>query len=697
MTTTSATAASSAVASSSTEPRLLASWAKGEWVTSTKGLADIPSAIDGHVVARASSAGVDFGGMVRFAREVGGPALRALTFHQRADMLKALAQYLTTRKAELHALALDTGATARDNMIDIEGGIGTVFAYASRGRRELPSERFVIDGDTEGLSKGGSFVGLHVRTPLEGVAVHVNAFNFPCWGLLEKLAPAFLAGMPIITKPATATAYVAEALVRQISESGILPKGSVQFIAGSTGDLLDHLTGQDVLSFTGSLETSEKLRNHPAVSTNAVRFIAERDSLNAAILGPDAVPGTPEFDLFVKEVVREMTVKAGQKCTAIRRVLVPRAVETDVIAALSAGLAKITIGDPRAEGVRMGALASLSQREAVRGAARELLSESEIVFGAIDGGAPIGADMATGAFMAPVLLRSRDPKTAQKVHAVEPFGPVSTVIAYDDLAQAIELVARGEGSLVASVHTYDPAVAEALVFGIAPYHGRLLILDRDCAGESTGHGSPLPGLVHGGPGRAGGGEEMGGLRGVFHYMQRTALQGSPNRLAALTKRWTQGAAAPVAAVHPFKRDYDGLAVGDTVETASRVVSLEDIEHFAHFTGDLFYAHMDEEAAKANPFFPGRVAHGYLLLSFAAGLFVDPAPGPLLANYGLDNLRFLKPVSPGDAIRVRLTVKEKQAARKPEYGEVRWDVEIFNQADETVARYDLLTMSQRKIG
>ena len=698
MTTTSAAALAGAAANDpAAEPRLLASWAKGEWVVPTAGFADIPSAVDGRIVARASSSGVDFAGMVRHARTVGGPALRALTFHQRADLMKALAQYLTSRKAELHALALDTGATPRDNMIDIEGGIGTLYAYASRGRKELPSERFVIDGETEGLSKGGSFVGLHVRTPLEGVAVHVNAFNFPCWGLLEKLAPAFLAGMPIITKPATATAYVAEALVRMISDSGLLPAGSVQFIAGSTGDLLDHLTGQDVLSFTGSLETSEKLRNHPAVSTNAVRFIAERDSLNAAILGPDAVPGTPEFDLFVKEVAREMTVKAGQKCTAIRRVLVPRAVEADVVAALSAALAKITIGDPRADGVRMGALASLSQREAVRAAARELLTESEIVFGSLEGGSPIGADMATGAFMAPVLLRALDPKSSRKVHAVEPFGPVSTVIAYDDLSQAIELVARGEGSLVASVHTYDPAVAEALVFGIAPYHGRLLILDRDCAGESTGHGSPLPGLVHGGPGRAGGGEEMGGLRGVFHYMQRTALQGSPARLAALSKRWTRGAAAPIAEVHPFRRDYDGLSVGDTVVTAARVVSLEDIEHFAHFTGDLFYAHMDEDAAKANPFFPGRVAHGYLLLSFAAGLFVDPAPGPLLANYGLDNLRFLKPVSPGDAIRVRLTVKEKQAARKPEYGEVRWDVEIFNQADETVARYDLLTMSARKVG
>ncbi|NLH82063.1 MAG: phenylacetic acid degradation bifunctional protein PaaZ, partial [Phyllobacteriaceae bacterium] len=442
-------------------------------------------------------------------------------------------------------------------------------------------------------------------------------------------------------------------------------------------------------------ETSEKLRNHPAISRNAVRFIAERDSLNAAVLGPDATPGTPEFDLFVKEVVREMTVKAGQKCTAIRRVLVPKAVEAEAIAAISAGLSKITLGDPRRDDVRMGALASRSQREAVREAVRTLLAETEIVFGSIDGGAPLGAEMATGAFMAPVLLRCPEPLSATRVHAVEPFGPVATVLAYDDLDQAIDLVGRGEGSLVASVVTRDAEVAERLVWGITAHHGRLLILDRDCAGESTGHGSPLPGLVHGGPGRAGGGEEMGGLRGVFHYMQRTALQGSPTRIAALTKRWTKGAPTPVAETHPFRRDFDALSIGDTVLTSARTVTLDDIEHFAHFTGDLFYAHMDEEAAKANPFFPGRVAHGYLLLSFAAGLFVDPAPGPLLANYGLEHLRFLKPVSPGDAIRVRLTVLDKQAARKPEYGEVRWDVEIFNQTDETVARYELLTMSARR--
>ncbi|WNJ91591.1 phenylacetic acid degradation bifunctional protein PaaZ [Bosea sp. 685] len=673
---------------------ILQSYALDQWFEASSGLIDIPSAIDGRVVARASSAGLDFAAVVAHARDVGGPALRALNFHQRADLLKALATYLNTHKEPLYALAAETGATKRDNLIDIDGGIGTLFAYASRGRRDLPSERFVVEGASEALSKGGSFVGLHVLTPLQGVAVHVNAFNFPCWGMLEKLAPALIAGVPVITKPATATAYVTEAVIRLIVESGILPAGALQFICGATGDLLDHLTGQDVLSFTGSLGTSEKLRNHPAVSRNAVRFIAERDSLNAAVLGPDAGPGTPEFDLFVKEVVREMTVKAGQKCTAIRRIFVPRELETAVGEALTAQLAAIKLGDPRLDEVRMGPLVSLAQREDVRAKVAEIAGEAEILCGDPAGGEVIGGDIATGAFMQPVLLRCAKPREARHAHTTEAFGPVATLMGYDSLNEAVALVAMGEGSLVASVFTYDQAVAEALIFGMASYHGRLLVLDRDCAKESTGHGSPLPYLLHGGPGRAGGGEELGGLRGVFHYMQRTALQGSPGRLSLLTGNWIKGAPAPVAATHPFKLDFDALTVGDTVETGARAITLDDIEHFAHFSGDTFYAHMDEEAAKANPFFPGRVAHGYLILAFAAGLFVDPAPGPLLANYGLDNLRFLKPVSPGDTIRVRLTVKQKQAARKPEYGEVRWDAEVFNQDGETVARYELLTMSAR---
>lgn len=672
----------------------LQSLALDRFVEPAGGFVDIPSAVDGGIVARASSAGLDFAAMVTYAREVGGAGLRKLTFHQRADMLRALAATITERKEPLYKLAGDTGANKRDNQVDIEGGIGTLSAYASRGRRELPDGKFVVDGDVEGLSKGGSFVGQHILSPLHGVAVHINAFNFPCWGLLEKLAPALLAGVPVIAKPATATAYVTEALVRLIHGSGILPAGSLQLICGATGDLLDHLGGQDVISFTGSIETSDKLRRHPNIAKHSIRFVAERDSLNAALLGPDVTPADPEFDLFVREVIREMTVKTGQKCTAIRRIMVPQSQQAAVIAALQAGLAQVKLGDPRTEERVMGPLVSRAQRDAVRAQIATLQSEAEILFGNPDSCAGDGIDVAKGAFMSPVLLRAKHPIAAQRVHDTEAFGPVATVMAYDDLDQAIEFVRRGEGSLVASLFTYDRAVAEQAVLGIAPWHGRILIVDRDCAKESTGHGSPLPGLVHGGPGRAGGGEELGGSRAVFHYMQRTAVQASPARLSALTGSWLKGAPAPIAAVHPFKRNYDELNVGDSIETASRPITLADIEHFAEFTGDKFYAHMDEAAAKANPFFPGRVAHGYLILAFAAGLFVDPAPGPLLANYGLDNLRFLKPVSPDDAIRARLTVKQKSPARKPEYGEVRWDVEVFNQNNEPVARYDLLTMSAR---
>jgi oxepin-CoA hydrolase/3-oxo-5,6-dehydrosuberyl-CoA semialdehyde dehydrogenase len=672
----------------------LQSFAENRWVPAGRDAVEIPSAVDGRVMATASSAGVDFAAMARFARTAGGPALRAMTFHQRAELLKRLAVHLTERKEALYELSFDTGATRRDSWIDIDGGIGTLFAYASRGRKELPSERFILDGAFEPLSKQGSFVGAHILSPLHGVAVHINAFNFPCWGLLEKLAPTLLAGVPMIAKPATSTAYVAHAMVAMIVESGILPPGALQFVAGSTGDLLDHLTGQDVVSFTGSATTSGKLRDHPAVSRNAVRFIAERDSLNAAILGSDVTPDSPEFDLFVREVAREMTAKAGQKCTAIRRVIVPRAQAEAVRDALAVRLRKVRIGNPRDDSVSMGPLSSQGQRRDVRANVLELARESELVFGDPTQCDVTGADAERGAFLSPLLLHCADPIRAGRVHHIEAFGPVATLLPYDDLGQAIELAQRGEGSLVASAFSYDAAVTEQLVMGLAPFHGRLYLLDRDSAKEGTGHGSPLPALVHGGPGRAGGGEEMGGMRGVHHYLQRTALQGSPAKLSALTKQWGPGAPTRTEGPHPFRRNFDELSIGDTVETPSRTISLHDIEHFASFTGDTFYAHMDEEAAKANPFFPGRVAHGYLILSFAAGLFVDPAPGPLLANYGLERLRFLKPVSPGDAIRVRLTVKNKRFGRLPEYGEVRWDAEVFNQHDETVAQYDVLTMSAR---
>ncbi len=670
------------------------SFAEGRWIRPGGEGAAIASAIDGRVVATLPGGTPDVAAMVAHARRTGGPALRALTFHDRADILRALAAHLNERKETLYALSAETGATRRDCGFDVDGGIGTLFAYASRGRRELPSERFVVEGPPETLAKGGGFVGQHVLVPLHGVAVHINAFNFPVWGPLEKFAPAFLAGMPVITKPATPTAYVTEALVRLIEQSGLLPPGALQMIAGPTGPLLDELGGQDLVAFTGSLETSERLRAHPSIGRHAVRFTAERDSLNAAILGPDAEPGTPEFDAFVREVVREMTTKAGQKCTAIRRAMVPAAFADAAAAAISAALAAVPVGDPRREDVRMGPLVGLPQRDDVRARLARLREEADLVFGDPDRVEARGADDRTGAFLSPILLRCDRPREATAVHALEAFGPVATLMAYGDMGEAVELVRRGEGSLVASLYTNDDAAAEEAVLGLAPFHGRLLVVDRDCAREQTGHGSPLPNLVHGGPGRAGGGEELGGLRAVFHHMQRTALQGSPRRMAALTRSWIKGAPSPRPEHHPFRLDFDALRIGDTIETAARTITLADIEHFAAFTGDTFYAHMDEAAAAANPFFPGRVAHGYLILSFAAGLFVDPAPGPVLANYGLDSLRFLKPVSPGDSIRVRLTAKAKNAARQPDYGEVRWDAEVFNQEDETVARYDLLTMNAR---
>ena len=664
----------------------LKSYVLDAWYEAPSGFVDVSSAIDGRPVARVSSAGVDFAAVVLHARETGGPNLRALTFHERGALIKALATHLASKKDAFYAVSYDTGSTAKDHLTDIDGGIGTLFSYASKARREFPDGHIVLDGPQESASKNGTFVGRHIRSPRRGVAVHINAFNFPCWGMLEKLAPALIAGVPAIVKPATATAYVTVRVFEEIVASGILPPGAVQLIAGSIGDTFEHLNGQDVVSFTGSLHTSLSLQAHPAIARNAVRFIAERDSLNAAVLGPDAVEGTPEFDLFVREVVREMTVKAGQKCTAIRRALVPRASYEAAGAAIAARLGKVVVGDPRAEGTTMGPVVSLAQRDDVRQRVCELLQDETIVlFGGTEHG-PSG-----GAYLAPVLLGCAQPLQAKAVHEVEAFGPVATLMPYDTLADAVDLVCRAEGSLVASVYTYDDVAADAIVAGIAPYHGRILVLDRDCARESTGHGAPLPMFVHGGPGRAGGGEELGGVRAVYHYLQRTALQGSPERLARITGAWARGAFESSRPAHPFRYAFDELAIGQTIHTASRTITLDDIEHFAHFTGDTFYAHMDDDAAKANPFFPGRVAHGYLLLSFAAGLFVDAAPGPVLANTGLDNLRFSKPVSPGDAIAVRLTVAQK-TPRNAEYGEVRWDVELTNQHGETVATYELLTMN-----
>ncbi|SMF77800.1 phenylacetic acid degradation bifunctional protein PaaZ [Allosphingosinicella indica] len=666
----------------------LLNYAADRWVGGDGSLADVHSAITGEVFAQTGSSGLDFKAMLDHARNVGGPALRRLTFHERAHMLKALANAIMARKEELYELNYATGATRADGWIDIEGGAGTLFSFSSKGRRELPNGKVLIDGAMEPLSKGGTFVGQHVFTPLQGVAVHINAFNFPVWGMLEKLGPTLLAGVPAIVKPASSTGYLTEAAFRIMIEADILPPGALQLVMGSTGDLMDHLTLQDVVSFTGSAQTAMKLQSHPVIARESVRFIAERDSLNASILGPDAAPGTPEFDLFVKEVAREMTVKAGQKCTAIRRAMAPAEHLDAVQDALAERLARVRIGDPREEGVQMGALASQAQLKDVRARVTELAKSARIVSGDPET-PPVPGN---GAFISPILLRSDDPWGADAVHDVEAFGPVSTIMPYRDLDDAIALANRGMGSLALSLFTYDTDTARDFVLGAGAYHGRMVILDRTSAKESTGHGSPLPVLVHGGPGRAGGGEEMGGVRGVAHYMQRTALQGSPEMLSKVIGQWLPGADTPEGDVHPFRKRIAELDIGYTLKTASRTVTLEDVEHFARFTGDTFYAHMDDEAAKASPIFEGRVAHGYLILSFAAGLFVEPAPGPVLANTGLENLRFQTPLYPGDAMRVELTVKSK-SVRDEEKGEVRWAVRILNQNDEVVATYELLTMNR----
>lgn len=669
----------------------LKNYALGEWIEGAGTPADIPSAVTGEIVARGGSGGLSFKEMAEYARDVGGANLRKLTFHERAAIVKALAQAVMEKKEELYQLNFHTGATRKDGWIDIEGGAGTFFSMASKAKRELPDGYVLADGGVEQISREGTFLAQHVYTPLKGLALHINAFNFPVWGMMEKLCVSLIAGVPAIVKPATATAYLAEAAFRVMIETGKLPDGAAQLIIGSTGDLFDHLTGQDVVSFTGSAATAAKLKSHPVIIRESVRFVSEQDSLNASMLAPDATEESPEFALFVKEVVREMTVKAGQKCTAIRRALVPEPMMDAAAKAIADALAKTTIGDPANEKVRMGALVSLSQREDVKAKVGELKEETKVVFGDGPFGAVIGADAVTGAFVSPMLLRCDDPWRAKAVHEVEAFGPVSTLMPYRSLDDAITLLNRGGGSLVMSLFTYDPEIAREVVIGAGSFHGRVCVINRDCAKESTGHGSPLPVLVHGGPGRAGGGEEMGGMRGVRHYMQRTAVQGSPETLRAVAGSWVKGAAIEAKPPHPFRYRFSELEIGKTIETKARTISMEDIEHFAHFTGDTFYAHMDEAAAKANPFFPGRVAHGYLILSFAAGLFVDPAPGPVLANYGLDELRFLTPVSAGDAIKVRLTAKSKKK-RNDEYGEVKWDVLVTNQNDEAVATYELLTMN-----
>ena len=678
---------------------ILPSYVSGKW-WSPKAAAPstiVRDASTGDTVTTVSTSGLDLAAALDYARTVGQASLGRLTFHQRALLLKQFAQALTARKDELYELSSRTGATRGDSMVDIDGGIGVLFTYSSKGRRELPNSRVFVDGAVEPLSKDGSFLGRHVYTRLPGVAVQINAFNFPVWGSLEKFAPAFLAGVPSLVKPATPTGYLAEAFVRILVESGLLPDGSLQLVSGAVPDLFENLRIGDLVAFTGSASTAERLRENESVRTGGVRFTNETDSINASVLGRDAVAGTPEFDAFVRGVVTEMTVKAGQKCTSIRRIIVPRTSIDDVTAAVAARIEeRIVLGDPRAEGVTMGPLASVEQRdEVLRQVGRLVSAGGRIVVGSTDAPSALHADGSrsvdeNGAFTSPVLLRF-DASNEDAVHEVEAFGPVASLIAYDTTDEAIALVGRGGGSLVTSIATHDPEEAIALLNGISVWNGRVLVLDRDDAKTSTGHGSPMPQLVHGGPGRAGGGEELGGIRAVLHHMQRTALQGSPQMLTAITGIWHAGAASNSDGRHPFRRTLEELSLGDSVVSDSREITLADIEHFAEFTGDTFYAHMDEDAAAANPFFPGRVAHGYLLVSFAAGLFVDPAPGPVLANYGLENLRFLTPVSPGDEIRVVLTAKQITPRETDEYGEVRWDAVLINQRDEVVATYDVLTL------
>ncbi len=672
----------------------LASYAEGKWVESAGAEVSLLNAVNGNVVAETSTSQLDFARMLTYARTVGGPKLRRLTFHERAMMLKSLAKLLMEKKEEFYKLSAPTGATKTDSWIDIEGGIATFFTYSSKGRRELPNETFYIDGEMEPLSKEGMFIGRHICVPLEGVALHINAFNFPCWGMLEKLAPTFLAGVPAIVKPATSTSYLAQAMARVMIDSGILPEGSLQIICGGIGDLFDHLTGQDVVTFTGSAETGQRLRQHPRVVANSIRFNMEADSLNCSILGPDVSPGDEEFELFIKEVAREITVKAGQKCTAIRRTMVPKGLEAAVIDALRGRLARVVLGDPGLEEVKMGPLASLSQVDEVRKRVTELRRGAELVYGDPDNFEVKGGDRKKGAFFPVVLLHCKEPFKQSVVHDVEAFGPVSTIMPYSSVTDAVKLAGLGRGSLVASLFTKDNAVAREVVLGIAPYHGRLMITNRESAKESTGHGSPLPHLVHGGPGRAGGGEELGGVRSVLKYMQRTALQGSPTTLSAICGVWMKGASRREDIIHPFRKHFEELEVGDSLTTHRRTITEADVVNFACLSGDHFYAHTDEIAAK-DSIFERRVAHGYFVLSAAAGLFVDPGFGPVLANYGLEGLRFTKPVYLGDTIQVKLTVKQKTPRLDKPEGVVAWDVEVTNQSNEVVAVYTILTLVKRR--
>ena len=670
-------------------------WVEGDGTGST-----LYNAITGDAISSASTEGIDIESMYQFARNTGGHALRKMTFQERGRMLKALALHLHSKKDSFYKVSSATGATKIDSWIDIEGGIGNLFANASL-RRKLPDTSFAVDGDFVPLSKEGTFGGHHILVPKEGVAVHINAYNFPIWGMLEKIAVNLLAGVPAIVKPATVTSYLTECMVKEIHASGILPKGALQLVCGSARNILDFVDERDVVTFTGSAVTGRALKVHPQVINNSVPFNLEADSLNAAILGPDAGPGTPEFDLFVKEIRKEMTIKAGQKCTAVRRILVPEPHIDAFQESLIAQLSKTVIGNPSSEGVRMGALVGCSQREDVISQVEKLSDESEMVYGSTSNSdlSLVGANAEVGTFISPILLRVKDSSSAVKVHEIEAFGPVSSLMSYNKVEEAVELAKKGKGSLCCSITTHDRSVATEFVRNAASMHGRILVLDRECAKESTGHGSPLPLLVHGGPGRAGGGEEMGGLRGVRHYMQRTAIQGHPSMLTAITEQYQPGAAQPESEPHVFRKHFEELRIGDTVTTAKHTVTEADISNFANVSGDNFYAHVDATSLEGT-LFEERVAHGYFILSKAAGLFVDPRKGPVLLNYGIEECRFTKPVYPGATIGVRLTVNEKigQERREPSdiaKGIVKYLVDVYDETGETVAIAKILTMVKMK--
>jgi oxepin-CoA hydrolase/3-oxo-5,6-dehydrosuberyl-CoA semialdehyde dehydrogenase len=673
------------------------SYALGKWFDGEGTETNLYNAITGEKIGETSSLGLDYAAMLEYGRKTGGQVLRKMTFQERGRMLKALALHLMTKKEKYYQVSAWTGATNVDSWIDIEGGIGNVFANASL-RKQFPDLSYYVDGTAAPLSKNGTFIGHHIMVPKQGVAVHINAFNFPIWGMLEKIAVNLMAGVPAIVKPSEYTCYLTEVMVRDIIDSKILPEGSLQLVCGLGRGIIDHVSSEDTVTFTGSAHTGKLLKALPHIVQESVSFNLEADSLNATILGEHAVLGTEEFDLFIKETVKEITVKAGQKCTAVRRIIVPENMIDEVEKAIAARLATTKIGDPSFEGVRMGSLASQIQVGRVRESVEFLSKSQDIVYGSLDDFEVFGADKNVGAFFSPILFRNNDPFNKTDVHNIEAFGPVSTVMPYRTMDEAIELARMGKGSLVSSIVTPNDKEAMEYVVGAASMHGRILVLNKDCAKESTGHGSPMPLLTHGGPGRAGGGEEMGGKRGVLHYLQRTAIQGHPTTITKITQQFQVGAEMPEANPHLFRQHFEELVIGETVFTHKHTVTEADIVNFANVSGDNFYAHMDATSLDGT-IFEKRVAHGYFVLSKAAGLFVDPKKGPVLLNYGVEEARFTKPVYPGATLGVRFTVKEKidQEKRTDDdiaKGIVKFLVDVYDEEGETVALATILTMVRK---